>query len=81
MDVKQFLNNANNNAVEHTTKMQAFYDQLKKLDQKTNTICFRFLSEKELETVERELMAEQLVILQRCRAAVVKEALQLGRNI
>ena len=81
MDVKQFLDDASVNAVEHTAKMQAFYAQLKLLDQKTNTICFRFLSEKKLEPVERELMAEQLVILQRCRATVVQETLKLGLNI
>ena len=81
MDVKQFLNNASNNAVDHTTEMQALYAQLKLLDKKTNTICSRFLFEKELEPVERELMAEQLVVLQRCRAAVVKEALRLGQSI
>ena len=81
MDVKQFLNNASNNAVDHTAKMQAFFDQLKKLDQKTNAICVRFVFEQGLEPAERELMAEQLVVLQRCRAAVVKEALRLGQSI
>lgn len=81
MDVKQFLNDTSDNAVEHTAKMQAFYAQLKLLDQKTKTICLRFLTEKELEPVERELMAEQLVVLQRCRAAVVKNVLQSSQNI
>lgn len=81
MDVKQFLKNASVNAAEHTAEMQALYAQLKLLDKKTNTICSRFLSEKELEPVERELMAEQLVVLQRCRAAVVKKVMDLGRNI
>ena len=81
MDVKQFLDDASVNAAEHTAEMQALYAQLKLLDKKTNTICSRFLFEKELEPVERELMAEQLVVLQRCRAAVVKKVMDLGRNI
>lgn len=81
MDVKQFLNDASVNAAEHTAKMQALYVQLKGLDRKTKTICLRFLSEEKLEPVERELMAEQLVVLQRCRATVVKETMELGLSI
>lgn len=81
MNVEQFLQDASDNAVGHIAQMKALYLELKILDEQTNNICLRFLNDKTLEPVERQLMAEQLVVIQQCRAFVVAEAMALGRNI
>lgn len=81
MDIEQFLKDASINAVEHTATIKAYHAQLELLDRKTNIICLRFLSEVKLEPIEREHMAEQLVLFQRCRAAVVKKIMELSLNI
>lgn len=74
--VKALLEVASKMAVMHSATMKAFHAQLKLLDKKTQTICSRFLLEKTLEPVERELLAEELYSIQRSRTRVVKEIKQ-----
>lgn len=74
--VKALLENASMTAVMHTATMKAFHAQLSLMDKKTRIICSRFLLEKTLEPVERELLAEQLYSIQRSRTKVVEEIKQ-----
>lgn len=70
--VKALLENALTTAVIHAATMKAFHAQLSLLDKKTQIICSRFLAEKTMEPVERELLSEQLYSIQCERTKVVE---------
>ena len=76
MDVKQFLTDASDNAVEHNATMQAFHAQLSDLDKNTRIICFRLLNVKKLGSGERELLSEELLGIQRARTKVIEKIKQ-----
>ena len=73
--VKAMLENASNTAVMHTATMKEFHAELSRLDKKTRSICSRFLVET-LEPIERELLAEGLLGIQRARTKVVEKIKQ-----
>ena len=70
--VKALLENALTTAVMHAATMKAFHAQLSYLDKKTQIICSRFLAEKTMEPLERELLSEELYSIQ-CRRTKVVE--------
>ena len=74
--VKDMLDNASMTAVIHSATMRAFYAQLDNMDKKTRIICSRMLVEKEMGPVERELLAEELLVIQRVKTEVVEKIKQ-----
>lgn len=74
--IKTLLEEASITAVMHTATMRAFYAQLENMDRKTRNICSRFLAVKNMEPVERELLAEELLGIQCARTKVVEEVKQ-----
>ena len=75
-DVKTMLDEIAAKAVDIHATNKARYTQLKNVDNKTKTVCQAFLLRPNMEPVERELLAEQLVILQRVRTSIVAEILK-----
>ena len=73
--VKEMLETASKKAVELVAVNRANYAQLTLIDKKTKLICLRFLKDAEIEPVERELLAADLVCLQATRQKVVQEIL------
>lgn len=73
--IENMLENAVTEAEKYIAGMQAKYAQLKNIDNKTSIICKRFLIDPKMEPMEREWQAEQLLSLQRTRAALVQEIL------
>lgn len=73
--IENMMENAVTESEKYIAGMQAKYAQLKNIDNKTSIICKRFLINPNMEPMEREWQAEQLLSLQRTRAALVREIL------
>ena len=76
--VKEMLETASSKAVELVAVNRANYAQLTLIDKKTKLICLRFLKDAEIEPVERELLAADLVHLQAIRNKMVHIILSLN---
>ena len=76
--VKEMLETASSKAVELAVLNRVYHAQLTLIDKKTKLICLRFLKDAEIEPVERELLAADLVRLQAVRNEVVHKVLSLN---
>ena len=76
--VKEMLETASSKAVELAVVNRVYHAQLTLIDKKTKLICLRFLKDAEIEPVERELLAADLVRLQAVRNEVVHKVLSLN---
>ena len=76
--VKEMLETASSKAVELAVVNRVYHAQLALIDKKTKLICLRFLKDAEIEPVERELLAADLVRLQAVRNEVVHKVLSLN---
>lgn len=74
----KLLTDAAEYAVTVVAHNKAYHAQLALIDRKTKLICNRFLSTPNLEPVERELLAEDLLRLQKARSKVVTLVLELN---
>ena len=73
--IKEMLETASKKASELAVLNRVYHAQLALIDKKTKLICLRFLKDAEIEPVERELLAADLVCLQATRQKVVQEIL------
>ena len=76
--IKEMLETASKKASELAVLNRVYHAQLALIDKKTKLICLRFLKDAEIEPVERELLAADLVRLQAVRNEVVHKVLSLN---
>tara|TARA_R110000850_G_scaffold233967_1_gene358839 strand:- start:31450 stop:31686 length:237 start_codon:yes stop_codon:yes gene_type:complete len=74
----KLLEEASENAIKVVAYNKAYYAQLMTIDVKTRRICSRFMSCRDMEPEERELLAEELLTLQKARSKVVKDIFKLN---
>ena len=73
--IKEMLHTISDKAVELVAVNRAYHAQLALIDTKTKLICLRFLTDAEIEPMERELLSADLVRLQTARNEVVQKIL------
>ena len=73
--IKEMLHTISDKAVELVAVNRAYHAQLAFIDKKTKLICHRFLTDEEIEPMERELLSADLVRLQTVRNEVVQKIL------
>ena len=73
--IKEMLHTISDKAVELVAVNRAYHAQLALIDKKTKLICLRFLTDAEIEPMERELLSADLVRLQTVRNEVVQKIL------
>ena len=76
--VKEIPDIASDETIELAVLNRVYHAQLTLIDKKTKLICLRFLKDAEIEPVERELLAADLVRLQAVRNEVVHKVLSLN---
>ena len=76
----KLLTDAADYAVTFVSYNKAQHARIALLDRKTKIICNRFISTPNMEPVERELLAEELLRLQHARNRVVALILKLNLN-
>jgi len=74
----KLLEEASENAIKFVADNKAYYAQLTLIDVKTMNIGYKFLSGHDRKPEERELLAEELLTLQRARTSVVEKIHKLN---